>query len=340
MRPVAVPADPEVASGRTIGEILLARSLVAEEALDEAIAIQRETGKPLGQILVEAGTITRLELASALAEQWGDAGTISPTFPGGSAYIDPTEHDGNPSAQLEELKRTRRALEERMLAFERTATDAQWQQEIAAGVRALFSRVDVLEAAQGQLSDRHDAALSDDLRNAVVELAQRVEAVAPELETLRERVDGTASVAAVQYGLSEIAERIDDLLPQVQRAETQADAVTERVEEVTAGLAAAIDELRRMLQSASASQHELEGRLQGTVSTETVGSLHTAIEEVRGAVIELARRPSADPDLPARLDALAAEVASRADDAGAGRAGGRRGRAEQAAIGRSGRLRP
>ena len=300
MRPVAVPAEAaEVTPGRSIGEILLSRSLVTGGQLDDAMAIQRETGKPLGQILVEAGTITRLELASALAEQWGDAGTISPTFPGGSAYIDPTDHDGNPAAQLEELKRTRRALEERMLAFERTATDAEWQQEMAAGMRALFGRVDVLEAAQGQLSDRHDAAFSEDLRNAVVELAQRVAAVTPELDELRDRLEGTASVAAVQYGLSELAGRIDELQPQVERTDAQADHVTDRIEEVAAGLAAAIDELRRSVQATATTQDELARRLEGTASLETVGSLHTAILGLRrehaGGVLR--RRVPPLPDL-------------------------------------------
>ncbi len=33
---------------------------------------QEKTGQPLGQILVDLGVITRLELASALAEQWSD----------------------------------------------------------------------------------------------------------------------------------------------------------------------------------------------------------------------------------------------------------------------------
>src|SRR5262245_13705387 len=173
MKPVAAPSDGATSS-HTIGEILLSRSLVTDEELDEAIAIQRETGKPLGQILVEAGTITRLELASALAERWGDAGTISPTFPGGSEYVDPREGNGSPAAQREELRRTRRALEERMLAFERNSSDDQWQQEIATGVRALFGRVDALEATVGSIGDGGDTTLLADLRGAVVELAQRV----------------------------------------------------------------------------------------------------------------------------------------------------------------------
>ena len=217
--------------------------------------------------------------------------------------------------QLEELRRTRRALEERMLAFERTAEDEQWQQEIATGVKALFSRVDVLEASLGQYSDRDDAAYLGELRDAVVQLAQRVETVTPELESLRERVEGTASVAALQYGLSEIAERIDDLRPELERTEARADAVNARLEEVAAGLGSAIDEHRRTLQLSSAVQDELAARIDRAVTLEAIDALQVTVDETRRSLADLAQRPSGDPDLAARVEGIAAELAGRADEA-------------------------
>jgi hypothetical protein len=301
----ATAVIPTAPSGRTIGEILLSRSLVTDAELDDAIAIQRDTGKPLGQVLVEAGTITRLELASALAEQWGDVGTISPTFPGGSAYIDPAELDGNPSTQLEELHRTRRALEERMLAFERNAEDAQWQQEIAAGIRALFGRVDVLEASLGEFTE---SGLINELRQLVVELAQRTETMAPELETLRARIDGSASVAALQYGLSEIAERIEE-------SDARSEALEGRLDEIAAGLASAIDELRRASQAAGQAHEDLASRVDSAASAGAIDPLRASVDELRETVAELAQRPSVDPVLNARLDAMAADVAGRVDHA-------------------------
>ena len=65
---------------RTIGDILLERGFVTSEKLEEAVKRQEHSGKPLGQILVEEGAISRLELASALAEQWSDIGSVSPEF--------------------------------------------------------------------------------------------------------------------------------------------------------------------------------------------------------------------------------------------------------------------
>ena len=301
----ATAVIPTAPSGRTIGEILLSRSLVTDAELEDAIAIQRETGKPLGQVLVEAGTITRLELASALAEQWGDAGTISPTFPGGSAYVDPSELDGNPSTQLEELRRTRRALEERMLAFERNAEDAQWQQEIASGVRALFGRVDVLEATLGEFTE---SGLINELKQLVVELAQRTETMGPELETLRARIDGTASVAALQYGLSEIAERIED-------SDGRSEALSGRLDEIAAGLASAIDELRRASQAAGVAHQDLVARVDSSVPAGAIDTLRASVDELRGTVTEIAQTPSVDAGLNARIDAIARDVAGRADHA-------------------------
>ena len=64
----AVPAT----KGRRIGDIVLELGFASEEDVAKATIEHEKTGQPLGQILVELGTITRLELASALAEQWSD----------------------------------------------------------------------------------------------------------------------------------------------------------------------------------------------------------------------------------------------------------------------------
>ena len=57
----------------TIGDVLLSHGFVDAETLAGAAEEQERPGQPLGQILVERGAITRLELASALAEQWAEA---------------------------------------------------------------------------------------------------------------------------------------------------------------------------------------------------------------------------------------------------------------------------
>ena len=192
-----------------------------------------------------------------------------------------------------------------MLAFERNAEDAQWQQEIAAGVRALFGRVDVLEATLGEFTE---SGLINELRQLVVELAQRTDTMAPELETLRARIDGTASVAALQYGLSEIAEQIEE-------SDGRSEALALRLDEVAAGLASAIDELRRASHAAGTAHEDLAARLDAAVSAAAVDTLRASVDELRDAVAEIAQRPSADAGLNARVDAIAAEVAGRAEHA-------------------------
>ena len=64
----------------TIGDILLSHGFIDAEALASSTAEQERTGQPLGQILVGRGTITRLEFASALAEQWSPGATGLPAI--------------------------------------------------------------------------------------------------------------------------------------------------------------------------------------------------------------------------------------------------------------------
>src|SRR4029453_9168245 len=59
-------------SARLIGAIFLERGLVTEEQLQAALALQVETKEHLGEILVQHFGVSRIELASVLAEQWAD----------------------------------------------------------------------------------------------------------------------------------------------------------------------------------------------------------------------------------------------------------------------------
>lgn len=59
-------------SARLIGAIFLERGLVTEDQLQAALALQVETKEHLGEILVQHFGVSRIELASVLAEQWAD----------------------------------------------------------------------------------------------------------------------------------------------------------------------------------------------------------------------------------------------------------------------------
>ena len=54
---------------KKIGEILIARGIISEKELDQALQIQKSSGERLGQILVSAGHVNRLALSLAVAEQ-------------------------------------------------------------------------------------------------------------------------------------------------------------------------------------------------------------------------------------------------------------------------------
>jgi chromosome segregation ATPase len=65
---VDTPAVPAL----LIGTLFVEKGLITQEQLDLALEEQRATGERLGEILVERFGVSRLDLASALAEQWAE----------------------------------------------------------------------------------------------------------------------------------------------------------------------------------------------------------------------------------------------------------------------------
>ena len=59
-------------SARLIGAIFLERGLITEEQLQAALAMQKESKEHLGEILVQHFGVSRIDLASVLAEQWAE----------------------------------------------------------------------------------------------------------------------------------------------------------------------------------------------------------------------------------------------------------------------------
>jgi hypothetical protein len=54
---------------RPIGELLVDAGVITRAELDEALALQRTTGQRLGEILIETGRISWLALAQAIGDQ-------------------------------------------------------------------------------------------------------------------------------------------------------------------------------------------------------------------------------------------------------------------------------
>ena len=59
-----------VLQSRLLGAVLVRKGLLTDGQLEQAIALQRETGERLGEVVVEHFGVPRLELATILAELW------------------------------------------------------------------------------------------------------------------------------------------------------------------------------------------------------------------------------------------------------------------------------
>jgi hypothetical protein len=67
--PLEAPAEAE--PWRPLGRVLVDRGVIADAELEEALHVQRESGRRLGEILVERGYVTAHALVSAVIAQHG-----------------------------------------------------------------------------------------------------------------------------------------------------------------------------------------------------------------------------------------------------------------------------
>lgn len=83
MPPTAIPAQPR--SGRPkkvrIGDVLVQQRLITPAQLQQALDLQRTTGKKLGRLLIQSGVITEELLANGLARQLNIPFVNLKTFP-------------------------------------------------------------------------------------------------------------------------------------------------------------------------------------------------------------------------------------------------------------------
>jgi hypothetical protein len=86
-----------------VGELLVAMGALTEERLREALVQQQESGRPLGQLLVEDGYVMAHEVAMALADQHG--GLLQTEYGFATGHSDPLpvrpiEADGEPPLRV------------------------------------------------------------------------------------------------------------------------------------------------------------------------------------------------------------------------------------------------
>jgi len=84
---------------RPIGEVLVAAGAITRDELQEALDEQRQSGKRLGEVLIEAGRISWLSLAQAIADQTSERDTQSgrEQFADAAAFAPPTTTPEFPS---------------------------------------------------------------------------------------------------------------------------------------------------------------------------------------------------------------------------------------------------
>jgi len=283
-------SQPAIASTgadrRTIGAILRSHGYVTDAQLDDAAETQARTGKPLGQVLVEAGTITRLELASALAEQWSDSSEWMHTQDGAAD----SGAAGRSSASIG-LGPPRYAPDDGVLASRLSAVEAALQ--------------DVLRSEPS----------TEPLEHAVADLARRVTTWEPTLAELERRTDAAIDTDALEAQLREFAETIEDAL---RRSDATAEALSDfgsRLDELQRAISHARDDGDMAASAASTELARLGMAIEAvkqTLATETGPNepsvTASEIAGIRTRLAELASRPTGAPELQARLEDLSARI--------------------------------
>ena len=336
-------ATPTPSIKRPIGEIFVERGLVEESQLDEALEQQRKTGGRLGEILIASGKLSRLELASALADQWASFQKLRPpdeseappppSPPAPAADVLPTPEavmPPPPAVAAGELGNRVDALAARI---DQVATEkVDWKPQLEKMAELLRARLEHLE----ELVARYHDAEGVDVRGEIAALAERIEAipaptdewrlelsqVAENLRTRIERVEQTSAaeqLAALQTTLAGLVERVDSLAQPSDEWRAATAELAGRMDALASsshGWQGAIAELSSRIDSLPAPTEDWRDAIAELSSR--VDSLPAPSEEWRDAINAVEARiaelgaaeGSAGDDVRGALDALVARVDS------------------------------
>ena len=203
---------------RPIGEIFVELGFITSEQLDAALDRQRQTGARIGEILVEQGSLSRLDLASALAEQWSALQKLRPPAPvaepqpwqNGIPAPAPIVVESGPEP---EARADVTALEERLRVVERAAGASPSHDDLQAVTAELRAAIDAVEARVGAATtDPGD----DELRGAVDALSLRLAALESagepsDLEAVRREIEELKSRPITVEGLDELRAAVERL---------------------------------------------------------------------------------------------------------------------------------
>ena len=242
--PVKPLTPAEVRLRRPLGQILVERGFISKEQLDAALAAQPTSGTRIGEILIEQGALTRLDLASALGEQWSTPQTSGPSTaasdretPRGGLRVATAPAQGWSAADRAVIA----DLEERLRGIESAAGEMPWQEDLSRVALDLRATIGDVER---RLEDAEAGAAASELSGALEAVGARIEklestSIATELEAVRQELEAQKTRPVTVAGLDEIRAAIVRLESRPDRV----GEISQLADEISA-LAARLDRFR------------------------------------------------------------------------------------------------
>lgn len=322
-----------MASSRLIGALFVEKGVVTQEQLERALKIQDDTNERLGEILVREFGVSRLDLASVLAEQWGaferasraEESDAPPALHAGASHaangtaeraeaIEPVAAAAPWTADLQEsLGEVRTAISELEQRIA-TATASMPSAEELARLDALAAAVEALRTRLDDLEGR--PAVDDRLGSRIDELEHRLADVVQHLGDTHAAVDSVRAEAGARLDQSVQALRAE-LAALTSRLEQLHEAVDDGVEwrrQVEGRIERVHEDLRRLGAEYAAVREQVSSQEQ-QIHAE-IGSLGMRVDELLGLRQEDVRATrAANESLAARVEELHALGAAELDEA-------------------------
>ena len=304
-------------SARLIGAIFLERGLVTQEQLQAALAIQVESKEHLGEILVQHFGVSRIELASVLAEQWADleranAGSAGPggdASPGATSpqlrvvdeasgqQPEPEPQRAAAVSDEDDSAQPRRPLGE-ILAEQGLVTDAELDRALETQ-RQGGEKLGEILVGQGSITRLQLASALADQWTALRKIRPpSTSEIQPSVAAHPPVVKETSSA-----DVDRLHEAVSALEQRLRAAESVAarEPWREEIKTATDGIQASVTEIESKV-AAAATREELEA----------VEGIRAALDELTSRVEEISSpERDDDPELVRRVEA-AAEAASAA----------------------------
>lgn len=296
-------SDQAVVSTRLIGEIFVERGIVTREQLDEALALQAANGGLLGEILVSSFGVSRLELATVLAEQWRavDASGVSEPAPPASTSEPAVVAHPSPEPQVD--------AERRPLGEIFVASGAVSEAELARALetqRETGEKLGEILVAQGVIGRL-------ELASALAEQWSELQVIRPPMPKEPEPWQETAVRDAAGQSTAE-AEGSAPARGEIDRLTSAVHHLEDQVAELAHRQLPDIDAVRSEASAVARRLEAIEHRVDHSAAGEALDALAASVAELRTALNERidALAGEAGPALADRLAALEAAMVDRA----------------------------